>query len=253
MDEARFYTLMFYAWLGLAAVTFVLLFFVTAPYGRFLRQGWGPRLPARWSWVLQEAPAVFAFAAFYLLGERRLEPVPLIAFGLWMAHYLHRTFIFPFRLRGGTREATWATTLMAIAFNLGNAYLNGRALTALGPVYPPEWLHDPRFLGGVALFVAGYAINRHADHVLIHLRAPGETGYKIPRGGLYRWVSCPNYLGEILEWGGFALAFWNLGALAFLVWTAANLAPRAFATHRWYRAQFPDYPPERKALLPFLA
>jgi len=253
VDEARFYTWLFYAWIALAAVTCVVLLFVPAPYGRFLRAGWGPRLGARLSWVLQESPAVFAFVAFYLLGERRLEPVPLVALGLWLAHYLHRTFIFPFRLRGDRKQATWATTLLAIAFNLGNAYLNGRALTQLGPVYPLAWLWDPRFLGGVALFVAGYAINRHADHVLIHLRSPGETGYKIPRGGLYRWVSCPNYLGELLEWGGFALAFWNLGALAFLVWTAANLVPRAFATHRWYRAQFPDYPPERRALLPFLA
>jgi 3-oxo-5-alpha-steroid 4-dehydrogenase 1 len=45
---------------------------------------------------------------------------------------------------------------------------------------------------------------------------------------------------------------WNLGALAFLVWTVANLAPRAFRTHHWYRQQFSDYPRERKALIPFV-
>jgi hypothetical protein len=28
--------------------------------------------------------------------------------------------------------------------------------------------------------------------------------------------------------------------------------PRALQNHRWYRAQFPDYPANRKALVPFL-
>jgi protein-S-isoprenylcysteine O-methyltransferase Ste14 len=65
-------------------------------------------------------------------------------------------------------------------------------------------------------------------------------------------VTCPNYLGEILEWLGFALATWSLAGLAFALYTAANLAPRAFANHRWCREQFPDYPKNRKALFPFL-
>jgi protein-S-isoprenylcysteine O-methyltransferase Ste14 len=69
---------------------------------------------------------------------------------------------------------------------------------------------------------------------------------------LYRWISCPNYLGEIVEWSGWALATWSLPGLAFAVWTAANLAPRAHSHHLWYREHFEDYPPQRKALLPGL-
>jgi hypothetical protein len=34
--------------------------------------------------------------------------------------------------------------------------------------------------------------------------------------------------------------------------TAANLVPRALSHHRWYQANFPDYPHERRALLPGL-
>lgn len=37
-----------------------------------------------------------------------------------------------------------------------------------------------------------------------------------------------------------------------LLWTLANLLPRALAHHRWYGEQFDDYPRERKAILPFL-
>jgi 3-oxo-5-alpha-steroid 4-dehydrogenase 1 len=89
--------------------------------------------------------------------------------------------------------------------------------------------------------------------VLRALRKPGETGYAIPYGGLYRWVSCPNYFGELLEWIGFAIAAWTLPALAFAVFTFANLFPRALSHHRWYREKFVDYPADRKAMLPLIA
>lgn len=29
-----------------------------------------------------------------------------------------------------------------------------------------------------------------------------EQGYSIPMGGLFRWVSCPHYLGEIIIYAG---------------------------------------------------
>ena len=68
----------------------------------------------------------------------------------------------------------------------------------------------------------------------------------------FEWVSCPNYLGEMTEWAGWALATWSLPGLAFAAYTAANLAPRALAHHDWYRERFPDYPPRRRALIPYL-
>ena len=49
-----------------------------------------------------------------------------------------------------------------------------------------------------------------------------------------------------------AIACWSLPALSFFLFTVANLGPRAIHYHRWYREQFADYPPQRKALLPFL-
>jgi len=35
------------------------------------------------------------------------------------------------------------------------------------------------------------------------------------------------------------------------LWTIANLAPRALANHKWYKETFPEYPSQRKALIPF--
>ena len=104
---------------------------------------------------------------------------------------------------------------------------------------------------GVTLFALGFGLNVHSDRVLRSLRAPGETGYRIPFGGGFAYVSAPNYLGEILEWLGFALAAQTLAAWAFAAFTVANLAPRALSNHRWYRERFPDYPLRRRALIPF--
>ena len=80
----------------------------------------------------------------------------------------------------------------------------------------------------------------------------GEYDYRIPRGGMYRWVSCPNHLGEMLVWTGWAIATWSLAGVAFAVFTMANLLPRAFAIHRWYQVEFADYPESRRVVLPFL-
>lgn len=240
------------AWMALAAVTFVALFFVTAPYGRFTRNGWGPRIGARLGWILMETPVLITFLVLYGVSDRKSNPVSLVLVALFAVHYVHRALVYPFRVHSSRPSITVSVVAMAVVFNVGNGYLNGRYLFKLGPKLPVSWLLDPRFIVGAVIFVSGYVLNQYADHVLIELRADGEQGYKVPRGGIYNFVSCPNYLGEMLEWGGWALACWNLGALAFFVWTVANLAPRAIKTHRWYKDTFPDYPEQRKALLPFI-
>jgi 3-oxo-5-alpha-steroid 4-dehydrogenase 1 len=235
---------------ALALCTVVGLRFVVAPYGRHGRAGWGPTLPARVGWIMMEAPAPLLFAAFYATGAHRGQLVPLLLLGLWQVHYLQRAFVYPFLMRGSAPMPVLLVAL-AIAFNTLNAYVNGRWVGAYGD-YPATWLADPRFVAGVALFLGGYALNLRSDRTLRNLRPPGGTGYRIPYGGGYRWVSSPNYLGEIVEWLGWAVATWSLAGLAFAVYTTANLAPRALANHRWYRERFADYPPERRALVPYV-
>ena len=56
-----------------------------------------------------------------------------------------------------------------------------------------DWLFDPRFIFGTGVFIFGMAMNIHSDYILINLRKPGETGYKIPRGGMFNYVSSANY------------------------------------------------------------
>jgi len=246
--------LTFQSWLVLCALilggmVFIALFFISVPYGRHFRGGWGASLPSYLGWMIMEAPAALLFAVFFWLGNTK-NLVACLFLAMWEMHYIHRAFIYPLTLSDGRKKMPVLVLCMAFLFNIGNAYNNGRYLFTLSGGYPQSWLIDPRFLCGLAVFLAGYTINRWADHRLRGLRKPGEIGYRIPYGGLYQWVSCPNYLGEIIEWCGWALATWSLPGLVFAIWTVANLAPRARSHHAWYRQHFPDYPPERKALIP---
>ncbi len=230
----------------------VTLFFVAAPYGRHVRSGWGPTIDHKVGWLIMETAAPLAFAACFALGSNTDTVTVYVFLGLWEAHYIHRAFIYPLGRQGKGKQMPITIVIFAFLFNTANGYLNGRYIFTFSSGYTNEWLVDPRFITGVTLFAIGFIINRRADQTLRNLRKPGESGYKIPYGKLYRWISCPNYFGEIIIWIGWAVATWSLPGLAFAVWTMANLVPRARSHHAWYRERFPDYPPERKALVPGL-
>jgi protein-S-isoprenylcysteine O-methyltransferase Ste14 len=251
VPELQLHTYLVAAVFVLAAPTLIALLFVNAPYGRYVREGWGPTVPARFGWVVMESPAVLLFIAIYAQGRHAQDLAPMVLLGLWQLHYINRTFVYPLRIRASAQRMPVLVALLAIAFNCLNAYINARWISHFG-AYPASWLSGTAFTAGTVLFLGGWLINQHADRVLIGLRKPGETGYGIPEGGLYRWVSSPNYLGEILTWVGWAVASWSVAGLAFAVFTVANLLPRALANHRWYRQNFADYPPSRRALIPYL-
>ena len=142
--------------------------------------------------------------------------------------------------------------VLAIFFNLINGFLNGYYFGFITQGYSIEWLYDIRFILGFLMFMSGMIINLKYDNMLLALRKSSKNGYTLPTGGLFKYVSCPNFFGEILEWTGFAIMTWSPAALAFLVWTMVNLIPRALDHHKWYRGRFEDYPAERKALIPYL-
>ncbi|NJC95694.1 MAG: 3-oxo-5-alpha-steroid 4-dehydrogenase [Anaerolineales bacterium] len=251
MTEHNLFSIILIVSLISAVGIFVALFFISAPYGRHFRRGWGPHIPNWLGWLVMESVSAIGMAVMFLVGDAPKTLTTIIFLLMWEAHYIHRSYIYPFLLRDGKKKMPVTVTLMAVVFNLGNAYLNGRYIFHFSDGrYTTDWLLDPRFIVGAVLFVTGFVINRWADNTLRGLRKPGETDYKIPHGGLYRYVSCPNYFGEILEWFGWALATWSLAGLTFAIWTFANLAPRAWSHHKWYHEKFKEYPVDRRALIP---
>ncbi len=239
-------------WFIMSAGVFISLFFVTAPYGRHKKQGWGISTGSRAAWIIMETPSPLLMLILFFSGVRTYSLMAVIFLILWEAHYINRSFIFPF-LRGNDKKGFPVLILVfGFLFNLVNAYLNGSYLFRFSPGYSVVWLTDPRFITGLIVFISGMTVNINSDLILTGLRKKGGEIYKIPEGSLFKWVSCPNYLGEITEWTGWAIATWSVPGLLFALWTAANLAPRALSHHKWYKKEFPDYPPSRKALIPYL-
>jgi len=252
MSEYSVYKILLTSIFALGLVIFPVLWITPAPYGRHNRPGWGSQIKASLGWAIMESPAVIVFALCFALNNKKASILPLLFLIMWQTHYLHRTYVYPFLIRGRQKQMPVIIMVLALAFNAINGYLNGRYLYAFAPDYPPSWIGNPRFITGLVLFIVGFAINLHSDGVLRKLRRPSEKDYKIPYGGLFEHVSCANYFGEIVEWFGWAVATWSLSGLAFAFFTVSNLVPRAYKHHEWYVKEFPDYPRRRKAVIPFV-
>jgi 3-oxo-5-alpha-steroid 4-dehydrogenase 1 len=139
-----------------------------------------------------------------------------------------------------------------------------------------NWCRTVQFQFGLVLFATGAYINLQSDGILRHLSRQRrqqhkqqrcqstshyhhDDDYQIPTGGLFDYSSSPHYFGEMLQWLGFCMACqWSMASTSFVVFTVANLLPRGVAQHAWYQAHFngrngnPQYPPQRKAVVPFL-
>jgi len=233
-----------------AIIVFTTLFFISAPYGKFLREGWGLTIPTKWAWMIMEflSPALITF--FFITSDQK-SLSQIIFVTMWLLHYIHRTFIYPFTQSGRRKPYPFSLVLMAMVFNFLNGFVNGYGVFHLHS-YEISWLLSWQFITGILLFITGFIINKTADEKLRCLRTTNPSEYKVPDGWLFNFISCPHYFGEIIEWAGWAVMTWSLPGSAFFIFTFANLFPRAVSSHRWYKTNFPEYPLKRKAVIPFL-
>jgi len=138
-----------------------------------------------------------------------------------------------------------ATTLMIGTFYTLIAgfisYLNHWPLPAADNLF---WL-------GLLLFFFGETAN-FAHHKLLADLRKNTSEYVIPRGGWFEYVACPHYLFEIIAWIGILLLSRHLFALIALIGMSGYLLARSLKTLAWYRQKFPQFPQQRKALIPFI-
>ena len=244
------YNFILIPWLIIAIITFLILFTITAPYGKFSNSKWGILVNYRLGWFIQEIISPLSFSYFFLTGIANKNYVSWILFSIWILHYINRSIIFPLRIPNGSKIPV-PIIISAISFNIINGFINGFHIGNIA-FFDDQYIYSIKFIIGLLIFTIGLIINIHSDEVLIKIKKK-NIGYQIPKGGLYKYISCPNYLGEILEWIGFAIISWSFPGLLFAVWTMANLIPRAKSQHAWYKEKFKsEYPKEKKAILPFI-
>ena len=235
-----------YLWIIIALIIFPINLIYKAPYGKHSTKKWGKTIDNKTGWVLMEFPALITCPLIYYIVVEEISLSIGFIF-IWITHYFNRTIIYPLKIKTKGKKIPIAIVASAFFFNVINGILNGYFIATI----PFESISFTCILIGFIIFIIGLFINISSDNTLIKLRT-NQKGYVIPKGGLFNYVSCPNFFGEIIEWLGFAIMTLNLGSISFLIWTICNLIPRSKAHHNWYKENFEKYPSKRKAVIPYL-
>ena len=244
------YNLILIPWLLLAIFSFFFLIKTNAPYGRFSDNNWGILISYKLGWFIQEIVSPLTFFYFFIGGIANKNIISWTLCLIWIIHYINRSIIFPARISNSSRIPI-TVIISAIFFNLINGFINGYYIGNILN-FPSSYLLSMKFITGFIILITGFIINISSDEILIKIKKQ-NIGYQIPKGGLYKYISCPNYFGEIIQWIGFAVITWSFPALLFVIWTAANLIPRAKAHNSWYKRRFKEkYPKNIKAIFPFI-
>jgi 3-oxo-5-alpha-steroid 4-dehydrogenase 1 len=258
--------------IGTAFLTFAATMTINAPYGRYsASKGWGPLIPARFAWFLMECPNLVIPMITYVhySTPKCVENYSnSILMSMFIMHYINRSILYPLRMNRDASPMPISVAAMALLFTSWNALMQSLSLAIVNCNTTQENQEDGfkfRFNVGIVVFFIGFIINFHADSVLLRLRQKRNNNhnttrnsvsvqrYSIPRGGMFEYVSCANYFGEILEWTGFAIASASWAGVAFALYTFCNLGPRAYHHHMWYQTKFEDYEKlNRKAVIPFV-
>lgn len=235
-----------YIWILIALIIFPINLIFKAPYGKHSTKKWGKTIDNKTGWFLMELPALVTCPSIYFIVVEEISLSIGFVF-IWITHYFNRTIIYPLRIKTKGKKIPIAIVASAFFFNLINGFLNGYFISLINF----ESLSFTYIISGLLMFIIGFYVNVSSDNKLIKLRT-NQKDYVIPKGGLFNYVSCPNFLGEIIEWLGFAIMTLNLGSISFLIWTICNLIPRSKAHHKWYKENFEKYPTTRKAVIPYL-
>lgn len=216
----------------------------------------GPQIAWKTVFLIEYAGPLFLYiffalrpSLFYSDASSPSTGVQKVALVCWIIHFAKREFETLFVHRFGTDTMP-----------LSNLYKNCAYYWSFGLVIG-YLVNRPHFgsesstfltLLGVLIFVLAEVGNGVTHLQLRNLRPPGTKTRRVPRGGLFNYVSCPNYTCEILAWVGFSLLTGSIGSWIFTLVGAGQMFLWAQKKHQRYRKEFTDYPRSRKVLIPFV-
>jgi 3-oxo-5-alpha-steroid 4-dehydrogenase len=214
------------------------------PYGKF-RTGAG--VNSRAGWALTYATPVFVYIALWVEGGSPRTPYHLAVFGAFLFHFVRR--IFEVSFVNSYSRPTPLRALVLIAFLYGGVAASCAFFQVRTFGQPTS---QPIFILGVLTFAFGEVLNGYHHWLLARLRPLGVRVYTVPSRGLFGWVACPHYLGEILSFVGYAMMSNVLPVWGIPVVASAYLSARAHSTLNWYRREMPlQIPSGWRRLIPF--
>jgi len=257
-----------YLWtmMVVAIATFIALYHVEAGYGILRTDKWGKTINNKWAWFFMELPIFLAMIILWLCSPHKWNIVSFVFLLIFQSHYIQRTLIFPFLLKGKSRMPIGIMCL-GISFNILNAMMQGYWIFYVAHIPGNEalfvrvvneggnWFYSWQFILGICFFITGYIINLRSDYIIRHLRKdPNDAKHYFPSGFMFNYVTSANYFGELVEWLGFAILTWSVSGLVFFIWTFANLVPRANAIYKRYQKDFTEEMKDGKLkrVIPFI-
>jgi hypothetical protein len=218
----------------LFAASCLLVLYVTfrcIPYGKTYTRGssfFKVELPDRFCMITIHLPVlvVFIYAHVYFPNGDLTSVASL----LYIVHYIHRGLIYPWFRRSQSKPWPLETFLYFLVEKFLETTIVGRALIF------DSVRHHVALQLFLCVGVIGCAIVAGVhDYKLCGLRKSGDTGYQIPQGLLFKWISGPNYLFELLEWCFF---IWflpiNIVLATFAALVLVNISGRAEWNHDAY-------------------
>ncbi|XP_063221579.1 probable very-long-chain enoyl-CoA reductase art-1 [Bacillus rossius redtenbacheri] len=193
---------------------------------------------------------------FYGEGANTVPPhqVVHIAAVCWAVHYAKRLLETLF-----VHRFSHATMPLFNLFKNCSYYWLFTAYVAYHvnhPLYTPP--RTMQIYCGLAGFILCELGNLSIHVTLRNLRPAGTSVRKVPVAtsnpftSLFNWVSCPNYTYEVGSWLSFTIMTQCLPAGLFTLAGLYQMAVWALGKHRAYKKEFPNYPRNRKAILPFI-
>ncbi|RKP06463.1 3-oxo-5-alpha-steroid 4-dehydrogenase-domain-containing protein [Thamnocephalis sphaerospora] len=201
-------------------------------------------------------PLIFHMSSLFYGRAVEHSDIQIAAYYMVLGHYLKREFesMFVHRFSHGTMP-------------IRNIFKNSFHYHVLGGLQLAYWVYAPGLAAGtersvvsptwywscIAVFVFAELSNLSTHYTLRNLRPPGTRIRRIPYGYGFSLVSCPNYTFELVAWAAFSLLTGSWAAWFFFVVSFGQIYQWAVKKHKAYKREFPDYPRNRTALIPFLA
>jgi len=201
-------------------------------------------------WVIY---ALFALRILPVYGDKasiKLNVCQTVGFFLWMTHYTKRLLETIFVHEFGTLTMPVRNLFKNCLYYWGFAAAVGYNVNIPNENELASWhlyLGFPWFCGFMLL-------NFMCHLRLKYMRRPGCNDFVIPHGGLFEYITCPNYFCEIMTWFGFniltgftpaGVAFNIVGTLQMIQWATQR-------RDKFIKLFGNEWPRNRYVLFPFI-
>jgi len=173
-----------------------------------------------------------------------------VAFMLWMTHYTKRLLETIFVHEFGTLTMPVFNLFKNCLYYWSFAAAVGYNVNIPNAQDLPSW----HLYLGFPWFCVFMLLNFLCHLRLKYMRPKGTNDFVIPHGGLFEYITCPNYFCEIMTWFGFnILTGFTPAGIAFNIVGAAQMVKWATERREKFIKLFGSkWPKKRWVLFPFI-